>query len=64
MCPTSGRCDPEADGSAFSTLPAQRKLSCEEISNLDSSATWLLCFFANPFTRKEQLSNGLNLINN
>jgi hypothetical protein len=33
----------------------------EELSNLDSSATSLLRFFANTFKHKKQLSNGLKV---
>jgi len=44
----------------FQHYQQKESVRAKELSNLDSSATWLLCFFANPFKNKAQLSNGLN----
>ena len=45
----------------FQHSQQKESVRAKELSNLDSSATWLLCFFANPFKHKEKISNGLNL---
>jgi hypothetical protein len=45
----------------FQHYQQNESVRAKELSNLDSSATWLLCFFANSFKHKEQLSSSLKV---